>query len=61
MVSWTAGDDVPFVGLDLAAAGGTAAQHLSLGYPEFGTSSRRQPQWRAPNDRYRSTIRRRLQ
>jgi LacI family transcriptional regulator len=32
MVSWTAGDDVPFVGLDLAAAGLLAAQHLlSLG------------------------------
>jgi DNA-binding LacI/PurR family transcriptional regulator len=37
MVSWTAGDDVPFVGLDLADAGARAAQHLlSLGYRKFG-------------------------
>jgi LacI family transcriptional regulator len=37
MVSWTAGDDVPFVGLDYAAAGQLAAQHLlSLGCRKFG-------------------------
>jgi len=37
MVSWTAGDDVPFVGLDLAEAGRKAAQHLlSLGCRKFG-------------------------
>src|SRR5205814_7958067 len=37
MVSWTAGDDVPWVGLDLAKAGHVAAQHLlSLGYRKFG-------------------------
>lgn len=37
MVSWTAGDDVPFVGLDLAEAGYRAAQHLlSAGYRKFG-------------------------
>lgn len=37
MVSWTAGDDVPFVGLDLAQAGFIAAQHLlSLGHSKFG-------------------------
>ncbi|HEY2165050.1 MAG TPA: GntR family transcriptional regulator [Gemmatimonadaceae bacterium] len=37
MVSWTAGEDVPFVGLDLAAAGELAAEHLlSLGCRKFG-------------------------
>lgn len=37
MVSWTAGDDVPFVGLDLAEAGRVAAEHLlSLGHSKFG-------------------------
>ncbi|MDB4915217.1 MAG: regulatory protein GntR [Gemmatimonadetes bacterium] len=37
MVSWTAGDDVPFVGLDLAEAGFLAAEHLlSLGHTRFG-------------------------
>jgi LacI family transcriptional regulator len=37
MVSWTSGDDVPFVGLDLAQAGQLAAEHLlSLGYSRFG-------------------------
>ena len=37
MVSWTAGDDVPFVGLDLAEAGRLAAAHLlSLGHSKFG-------------------------
>ena len=37
MVSWTSGDDVPFVGLDLAKAGYLAAQHLlSFGYSRFG-------------------------
>lgn len=37
MVSWTAGDDVPFVGLDLADAGLQAAHHLlSLGHTRFG-------------------------
>jgi DNA-binding LacI/PurR family transcriptional regulator len=37
MVSWTAGDDVPFVGLDLAEAGRRAAEHLlSLGHSKFG-------------------------
>ena len=37
MVSWTAGDDVPFVGLDLAEAGHLAAQHLlQLGHTKFG-------------------------
>ena len=37
MVSWTAGDDVPFVGLDLADAGLKAARHLlSLGHSRFG-------------------------
>jgi LacI family transcriptional regulator len=37
MVSYTSGDDIPFVGLDLAEAGYLAAQHLlSLGYTRFG-------------------------
>lgn len=37
MVSWTAGDDVPFVGLDLAEAGRVAAEHLlALGHSKFG-------------------------
>ncbi len=37
MVSWTSGDDVPWVGLDLAEAGRLAAEHLlSLGYRKFG-------------------------
>ena len=37
MVSWTDGDDVPFVGLDLAKAGRVAAEHLlSLGHTRFG-------------------------
>jgi LacI family transcriptional regulator len=37
MVSWTAGEDIPFVGLDLAEAGYQAAQHLlSLGRSKFG-------------------------
>lgn len=36
MVSWTAGDDVPFVGIDLAEAGHLVAQHLlSLGHRRF--------------------------
>lgn len=36
MVSWTAGDDVPFVGLDLAEAGHLAARHLlSIGHTRF--------------------------
>ncbi len=37
MVSWTAGEDVPFVGVDLAEAGRMAAEHLlSAGRRRFG-------------------------
>jgi DNA-binding LacI/PurR family transcriptional regulator len=48
MVSWTAGDDVPFVGLDLAAAGKLAAKHLlSIGYHSaYGVDESRKPECR---------------
>jgi DNA-binding LacI/PurR family transcriptional regulator/DNA-binding transcriptional regulator YhcF (GntR family) len=37
MVSYTSGEDIPFVGLDFAEAGRLAAVHLlSLGYTRFG-------------------------
>jgi LacI family transcriptional regulator len=37
MVSYTEGDDVPFIGLDLIRAGYLAGQHLvALGYQKFG-------------------------
>jgi DNA-binding LacI/PurR family transcriptional regulator len=37
MVSWTAGEDVPFVGADLARAGRLAAEHLlATGRTRFG-------------------------
>ena len=37
MVSWTAGEDVPFVGVDLAEAGRLAAEHLiATGRRKFG-------------------------
>ena len=53
MVSWTAGDDVPFVGLDLAEAGfraGAASPLAGLSEVRLSHRQHRQPQRRASHE-----------